>query len=73
MTYLATGTPSAKIEGERVLIAIPSGETDIQLSLSLNEAIHLARASQRAAFGQIDSARQQAVIIAFDRAAGGAS
>ena len=68
MIALATGTPTAAVEGEHVIITIPSGKGDVQIAVTPNQAIHLHRAVRNAAFDVLDDSRTSADVIRFKEA-----
>lgn len=45
MIALATGNPTLTTEGDRTLVAFPSGTDELVISLSLNQLIHLRQRS----------------------------
>lgn len=56
MIALCTGKPVAceRGETEQILVTFPSGKTDVQVALSLNQALHLAQVLRQATVDALD-------------------
>lgn len=54
MIALATGAPDASIDGDRILVSFPSGKDTVQVSLSLNQALHLFQCTKVVAIDALD-------------------
>lgn len=54
MIALATGSPNAEIDGDRILVSFPSGKDTVQASLSLNQALHLFQCTKVVAIDALD-------------------
>ena len=68
MIALATGTPTAAVEGEHVIVTIPSVQGNVQIAVTPNQAIHLHRAVRNAAFDVLGDSRANADVIRFREA-----
>jgi hypothetical protein len=60
------------MEGAFVTLSIPSGANPVEIAMTPHEAIHLARAMQLAAIGEIEASRPEADLIPFGVAGGAA-
>ena len=68
MIALATGNPSAKIDGDRILVSFPSGGDKVQVSLSLNQVLNLSQVTHRTSIEALKdgfAAPREAEIAAF--------
>lgn len=67
MLILTTGKPRAEIEGEQIIVTLPSGKDKIQIALSLHEASWLSGITRRAVMDFLDEAshRPTAEVIPF--------
>lgn len=68
MQLIPTVVTLARFDGEHVIIPI---QEDVQLRLSVHEAMSLGQSAIRASRGAIDRSRSQAEIIAFPHRAAG--
>jgi len=69
MMLLCTGKPSVQIEGERIVITIPSGKETVEVAMTLNEALVLRASVGRATDQALlsDFAAPSAEVVAFVR------
>ena len=67
MIALATGNPSAKVEGEQIAVEIPSGKGSVTIALDPHQAMTLAVMTRRAAEEILVGARHRPTgeVIAF--------
>ena len=70
MLILCTARPDAKFDGERVIVTIPNGDSDLQIALTVHEATALSKRTGFACNSVVDACRSQAELIAFPQAAG---
>lgn len=67
MIILTTGKPRAEIEGERVIVTVPSGKDQVQIALSMHDASWLSGITRRAVMDFLSEAncRPAAEVIPF--------
>ena len=64
MIFLATGTPTAKIEGDQIAVTIPSGKDSIIIALTYGQARHFAETTIRTVNAAIAAANREAAPTA---------
>lgn len=69
MTYLATGGATAKIDGDKIIVSIPTGNTVLEIAMTYGEAQRLGQFTVITATDAIQAANRAepttAQIIAF--------
>lgn len=68
--YLATDVPSAKFDGQRIVLTVPSGNDSPQIAMTLHEAMKMGHSLIRAASSAVTEANREAEIVPFRRRAG---
>ena len=64
--FLATDIATAAVEGQQIVLTVPSGKQQVEIALTPNQAIHLSQSLLRAATDQIEP-RGNAAVIDFER------
>lgn len=70
MLYHTTGNPTAKTEGDRIMVSFPSGQDKAQFPLTLDQALYLYQIVRREAHDALNNGfaapvEAEGIVIAF--------
>lgn len=71
MIALCTGDPTAKVEGEQIVMSFPSGADEVQIALTLHQATYMWNSAKRTVLAALDgdgfAAPKSAEIVQFPK------